>query len=220
METENTTPGEGPPSESDDVGRQWAEREREIARFFYQLDLAVARVQGYARGFAEAFGKTLFPKAFNEAFNQTLDEAFDLAFKEAYDQSAISLHPATEADRDTQVLRLMAALACRTLNIELDRQKRQELARQSGPELRALLCTLANERRWPAQGRAEGKAEGQAEGEAKGRAEGLRIAVQRLCDVLGLELDDHKRQVLAPMSDTELDALSDTLARERRWPAQ
>jgi flagellar biosynthesis/type III secretory pathway protein FliH len=71
-----------------------------------------------------------------------------------------------------------------------------------------------------AEGRAEGKAEGQAEGEAKGRAEGLRIAVQRLCDVLGLDLDDHKRQELARMSDTELDALSDTLTRERCWPAQ
>jgi hypothetical protein len=212
MERNNTTGGHGPASESDDFAQPWVEREREIARFFYELDLAIAGVQGYARGFAEAFGKTLFPKAFNEAFNQTLDEAFDLAFKEAYNQSAISLHPATEADRDAQVLRLMAALACRTLNIELDRQKRQELARQSEPELRALLCTLANERRWPAQGRAEGKAEG--------RAETLRMAVDRLCEVFGLELDDQKRHALAGMSDTELEALFDTLARERRWPAQ
>jgi flagellar biosynthesis/type III secretory pathway protein FliH len=70
------------------------------------------------------------------------------------------------------------------------------------------------------KGRAEGKAEGLAEGEAKGRAEGLRIGVQRLCDVLGLELDNHKRQELVRMSDTELEALSDTLTRERRWPAQ
>jgi predicted transposase/invertase (TIGR01784 family) len=69
-----------------------------------------------------------------------------------------------------------------------------------------------------AEGRAEGKAEGQAEGEAKGRAETLRMAVDRLCEVFGIELDDQKRQALAGMSDTELRALFDTLTRERRWP--
>jgi hypothetical protein len=71
-----------------------------------------------------------------------------------------------------------------------------------------------------ATGEARGEAKGRAEGEAKGRAEALRVAVQRLCDVLGLELDDQKQHALAGMSDTELDALSDTLARERRWPAR
>jgi hypothetical protein len=214
METENTTPGEGPLSESDDVDRQWAEREREISRFFYQLDLAVAEVQGYARGYAEAFGKALFPQAFNEAFNHTLDEDFDLAFKQAYNTSEITLHPATEADRDTQVLRLMTALACRTLDLELDGPRKVELARKSEPELVALLTTLANERCWPAQGRTEGEAMGRAEG----KGAHLRFAASRVCEVFGIQLDDQKRQALTAMSETELETLLQTLARERRWP--
>jgi flagellar biosynthesis/type III secretory pathway protein FliH len=68
------------------------------------------------------------------------------------------------------------------------------------------------------EGRAEGKAEGLAEGEAKGRAEGLRIAVTRLCEVFGIDLGDQERQVLGGMSDKELEALHETIARERRWP--
>jgi predicted transposase/invertase (TIGR01784 family) len=58
----------------------------------------------------------------------------------------------------------------------------------------------------------------EAEGEAKGRVETLCKAVSRLCEVLGIELDDQRRQALTAMSDTELDALCDTLTRERRWP--
>jgi hypothetical protein len=53
---------------------------------------------------------------------------------------------------------------------------------------------------------------------AEGRAETLRKTVGGLCEVLGIELDDRKRQALAAMSDSELDALFDTLTRERRWP--
>jgi len=53
---------------------------------------------------------------------------------------------------------------------------------------------------------------------AEARAETLRKTVGGLCEVLGIELDDHKRQALDAMSDTELDALFDTLTRERRWP--
>jgi hypothetical protein len=58
------------------------------------------------------------------------------------------------------------------------------------------------------------------EGEAKGRSETLRKAVGRLCEVFGIELDDQKRQQLAAMSVLDLEALFDTLTRERRWPAR
>ena len=54
--------------------------------------------------------------------------------------------------------------------------------------------------------------------EAKGRAETLRKALGGLCEVLGIELDAHRRQGLAAMSDTELEALHETIVRERRWP--
>jgi len=65
---------------------------------------------------------------------------------------------------------------------------------------------------------AKGRAEGRAESRAEGRAETLRKALGGLCEVLGIELDDRKRQALAGMSDTELETLFDTLTRERRWP--
>ena len=64
------------------------------------------------------------------------------------------------------------------------------------------------------------KAEGRAEGKVEGRTEGLRKAVNQLCEVLGIVLDEHRRHSLAAMSDTEVDALSDALARERRWPGR
>jgi hypothetical protein len=44
------------------------------------------------------------------------------------------------------------------------------------------------------------------------------MAVERLCEAFGIELDDERRQALATTSDTELAALLDTLTRERRWP--
>ncbi len=50
------------------------------------------------------------------------------------------------------------------------------------------------------------------------RAETLRTSVSRLCSVLGIELDEQRRQALAGMSDTELDALHETILRDRRWP--
>jgi hypothetical protein len=214
METENTTPGEGSFSESDDFGREWAERRREVNRFFYQLELAVARVEGYARGYAGAFGKAFFPQAFNEAFNHTLDEDFDLVFKQAYNTSQITVDPATEADRDAQVLRLMTALACRTLNLELDGSRTRELAQKSKPELEALLWTLANERRWPEPGHADGEAAGRSEGTDVG----LLISLTLVCRTFGIELDDQKRQALRAMSTTELETLLRTLVCEQRWP--
>jgi predicted transposase/invertase (TIGR01784 family) len=57
-----------------------------------------------------------------------------------------------------------------------------------------------------------------AEARAEGKAEALRMAIGRLCEAFGVQLDDQRRQALAAMSDTELDALLETILRERRWP--
>jgi hypothetical protein len=58
----------------------------------------------------------------------------------------------------------------------------------------------------------------EARGEAKGRADALRTAVGRLCEIFGIELDAQRRAELAGMSDTELEAVLEAVARERRWP--
>ena len=52
----------------------------------------------------------------------------------------------------------------------------------------------------------------------KARTETLHKAVGGLCRVLGIDLDEQKQRAIAAMSDTELEALFDTLTRDRRWP--
>ena len=69
------------------------------------------------------------------------------------------------------------------------------------------------------EGEATGHTKGHAEGRAEGRVEVQRSMVGRMCEVLGIELDEQKRQAVAGMSDAELEALLDALTRERRWPA-
>ena len=68
-----------------------------------------------------------------------------------------------------------------------------------------------------AKGRAEGKAEGRAEGEAKGR-ESLRIAVDTICELFGVELDDERRNTLRRLDVDGLTALLGRLRSERQWP--
>jgi hypothetical protein len=55
----------------------------------------------------------------------------------------------------------------------------------------------------------------------EGRAEserGLRSAVEALCEVLGVELDDARRAELEGMGFAELGALCAALKQQRRWP--
>jgi hypothetical protein len=66
--------------------------------------------------------------------------------------------------------------------------------------------------------RVEVEVKGRAEGEAIGRAEAKRMMVVRMCEVLAIEFDQRKRQEVAGMSDTELEALLDALTHQRRWP--
>ncbi len=69
-----------------------------------------------------------------------------------------------------------------------------------------------------AEGRAEGRAEGHAEGRAEGHAEGLRRAVEASCSLLGIALDEPRRERLAQAGAPELETLLEALLRDRAWP--
>lgn len=66
--------------------------------------------------------------------------------------------------------------------------------------------------------REEGRAEGEARGEQLGRSAALRVAIADLCDVLGISVTPTQIESLSTMSDEQLDALRNTIKRERRWP--
>jgi hypothetical protein len=55
-------------------------------------------------------------------------------------------------------------------------------------------------------------------GRADGLVEGRREAVTRLCQLLSIDLTSARLGAMDRMSATDLGALSDWLARERRWP--
>ena len=75
---------------------------------------------------------------------------------------------------------------------------------------------------WAQEARREGKLEGKLEGELKGKLEGelsgLRHAVVDLCEVLGLELDEVRREKLGVLDLAALHALREHLKRARTWP--
>jgi predicted transposase/invertase (TIGR01784 family) len=56
------------------------------------------------------------------------------------------------------------------------------------------------------------------EGREEGREETLRVAVGALCEVLGVELDDARREVLGRMEFADLQRLHETLRTRRGWP--
>ena len=56
------------------------------------------------------------------------------------------------------------------------------------------------------------------EGHREGRREGMRIAIEALCDVLGIELTAGRRAELAAQPEAELERLLAALRAERRWP--
>ena len=60
--------------------------------------------------------------------------------------------------------------------------------------------------------------EGHKEGHKEARREGLRIAIEALCDVLGIELTAGRRTELAAQPEAELERLLAALRAERRWP--
>ncbi len=65
--------------------------------------------------------------------------------------------------------------------------------------------------------REDGEAKGRAEGEAKGR-ESLRIAVDTICELLGVELDEERKDDLQRLDVDGLTALLGRLRSERQWP--
>jgi flagellar biosynthesis/type III secretory pathway protein FliH len=95
----------------------------------------------------------------------------------------------------------------------------QELARQRELGMIGYQLDLnAARKQGKAEGRAEGEARGRADGMAEGRGTALRDAVARLCKVFGIELDERNYQRLQSMSDTDLQALLETIAKDRRFP--
>ena len=66
--------------------------------------------------------------------------------------------------------------------------------------------------------REDGEAKGRAEGEAKGRMDSLRLAVEAVCEALGVELDDERKNALRRLDVDGLTALLGRLRSERQWP--
>jgi hypothetical protein len=66
--------------------------------------------------------------------------------------------------------------------------------------------------------RAEDRAQGRAEGLAEGRTEGLRLAIEGLCAVLGIELVGARVAQLDSWGDRQLEAAYQSLRDQRRWP--
>jgi predicted transposase/invertase (TIGR01784 family) len=57
------------------------------------------------------------------------------------------------------------------------------------------------------------------EGIAEGKAEGLRIAIEDLCESLGIELDPTRRKHVAEAEVDTLNALRQDIKASKRWPA-
>ena len=62
--------------------------------------------------------------------------------------------------------------------------------------------------------------EGEAKGRAEGRVESLRLAVATACELLGLEIDIARQELLERLDVDGLTALLNELRRERRWPGE
>lgn len=59
-----------------------------------------------------------------------------------------------------------------------------------------------------------------AQGREEGREEGLRAALRLACEVAGLGWSDERAQEIAGLGAAELEALAESLKRDRRWPAR
>jgi predicted transposase/invertase (TIGR01784 family) len=140
--------------------------------------------------------------------------------------SKIALEP------DDSALKLwMAFLLAR------DEKEREELA-MSNPDIRRATEALAELSRDPeAQElarqrelaqinlkiirqfeREEGEAKGRAEGRVEGQHGSLRLAVEAVCDVLGIELDAARKEFLSGLDVDGLTRLLQDIRQNRRWP--
>ena len=64
----------------------------------------------------------------------------------------------------------------------------------------------------------QGREEGREVGRVEGRAEGFIVAVHLACEMLGIEIDAEKEQMLASLTCEQLAAHVEHLKTERRWP--
>jgi hypothetical protein len=93
----------------------------------------------------------------------------------------------------------------------------QELARQREMAQINLKIIKQFEREY---GEAKGRAEGRAEGEAKGRMDSLQLAVEAVCEVLGIEIDEERKNTLRRLDVDGLTALLGRLRSECQWPRE
>lgn len=96
------------------------------------------------------------------------------------------------------------------------RMRYREIVEETDRVMEALRAE--GEARGRARGRIEGRVEGRVEGEARGRAAALREAVLAMCEVLGVSLDDARREQIATADADALAAMLDTLRHTRAMP--
>ena len=68
------------------------------------------------------------------------------------------------------------------------------------------------------EGKEEGLREGEAKGLREGEAKGLRVAIEDLCEALGIPLDDVRRGEIAASDASALAALRAEIKRTKGWP--
>lgn len=73
------------------------------------------------------------------------------------------------------------------------------------------------EKRGLEKGRKQGRKQGLKEGRKEGRKEGLQLGIEALCQALGIELNEQRRQRLAISSVDALESLLANLRQHKRW---
>jgi predicted transposase/invertase (TIGR01784 family) len=141
----------------------------------------------------------------------TDEELEELAMRDPMMQKAKDALENLSADPSVQELARQRELGMIGYQLDLQAARKQGMAEgRTDGEIRG-------EQRGMAIGEQRGETKGRAEGLVEGRGLALRDAVARLCAVFGIELDEQRRQRLQSMADTDLQALVETIAQERRW---
>jgi flagellar biosynthesis/type III secretory pathway protein FliH len=128
-------------------------------------------------------------------------EIEDLAMSDSAIRDATNVLERLSADPAAQSLARQRELALVTYKIEMTAAKAEGKAEGE------------------AEGIVKGKAEGEAAGIVKGKAEGLRIAIEDLCESLGIELDPTRRKYVAEADVDTLNALRQDTKASKQWPS-
>jgi len=67
-------------------------------------------------------------------------------------------------------------------------------------------------------GLAEGRGEGRAEGRSEGEIAGIRLAIESLCRILGIAIEQDRAAKLTTLSAEQLRQLLGAIETDRRWP--